>query len=128
MKKETQFFLGVAALLTLTVFVSQISAQEETSQNLVERNHSTQQNERLMKAEEAYGEGLLTERQIEILRVRDEFRGMGQGRGGERGKMIELLNEKGLDVTHEEMQEINTLMSELGIRGNMGKGRHADNF
>ncbi len=116
MQNATKFLTVIGILLTLTVFITQVSAETEKQEN-----HANLRNTRITNAQEAYQKGELTQRQMEILQAREEFKGVGQNRRGEKGRMIELLNEKGLNVTHEEMQEIREAMQELGMRGN-GRG------
>ncbi len=115
MQNATKFLTVIGILLTLTVFITQVSAESETNK---QEDCANVSNTRITNAQEAYQKGELTQRQMEILQAREEFKGMGQNRGGEKGRMIELLNEQGLNVTHEEMQEIKEAMQELGIRGN----------
>lgn len=77
---------------------------------------------------EAVEEGKLTEDQEAILNAMEEIReekfDSSQPRqGGFKGEMVELLNEKGLDVTEEELQELREVTQELGIVGEKGAGK-----
>ncbi len=118
MQNKTKLFTVIGGLLTLTLFITQVSAESQT----LSESKLNLQNTRITNAQESYQAGKITDRQMEILEAREELKGMGRNRGGRQGNMKELLNEKGLNVTCEEMQEIRVLMSELGLRGN-GRGR-----
>ncbi len=145
MNKRTKFFLFASVLVGLTLFAGGVYAQteESTSQRWpfvsllaekldmdeeelnvvveeVRQEHRSQMHqERSEKIQQAFQEGKLTERQLEILNAKEESRGMGRVKGA----MLDQLNEQGLDVTHEEMQEIRDLMVELGVGGKMnGRG------
>lgn len=149
MQKSTKFFVFAAFAVVLTVFATGVYAgtEEESSfrfpfveklaerldvdeeelsvivEEVKEEHQLEMRTQRTERIEEAFEDGKFTERQMQILEAKEEYRGFGRGR--QQGEMLEILNEKGLDVTHEEMQEISELMRELGIGGKMqGKGRH----
>ena len=109
--------------------VSDEVRQEHMAQRAVERTEAIAQ---------AMEEGQLTDRQLDILNAMEDIRPEG-GRGmfgagkdltveerealrSEReGTMLESLNESGLDVTHEELEELKELRLELGLMGNQHK-------
>jgi hypothetical protein len=104
--------------------------QEHIAQRTAERSEAVVQ---------AMEEGNITPRQLEILNAMEELkpeggRGMfGAGRDltpeereilresireEKEQSMLEVLNELGLDVTHEELQELRELRMDLGLMGN----------
>ncbi len=150
MQKSKKFFVLATLALVSTALVGGVYAQadEESSFKLpfveklaqrldmdedeldtiveeVREEHRVEmRNQKTERIQDAFEDGKFTERQMEILEAKEEYRGFGKSR--QQGEMLELLNEKGLDVTHEEMQEISDLMQELGIGGKMqGRGRHS---
>ncbi len=126
-------------------FVNQLAEKlevdEEELNEMVEEireEHRTEiQAERSERIVQAIEDGDLTERQSEILNVLEDLRPMGKGMfGASKGysheereemrkkmreereiSMLEMLNEQGLNVTHEEMQELKELRIQLGIGG-----------
>lgn len=82
--------------------------------------------EREIVIDQALEDGDLTDRQYEILSAKEEFRGEpGEMRGQQnKGSMFESLNESGLDVTHEEMQELHEALQDLGFTGGPKRGMH----
>lgn len=135
--------LGAVLLLTGTYAVSNVYAQESRLGNVseeVRQEHIIErQEERAEVVAQAVEEGSLTDRQAEILAAMAGLRPVG-GRGmfgagkdltqeerevlrEERraqrdGSMLEELNELGLNVTEEELQELKEAREELGLMGN----------
>jgi mevalonate kinase len=150
MQKSKTIFVLSAVVVVLTVFAGLAHAETETGRSFqvpfvgalaerldmdeeelnviveeVREEHRVEMhNQRTERIQEAFEEGKLTEKQMQILEAKEEYRGGAQNR--QKGAMLEMLNEKGLDVTHEEMQELSSLMRELGIGGKM-QGRQMHN-
>ncbi len=147
MQKSKKIFVFTAVAVALTAFAGGVYAQTEKDSSLSlpfvdklaerldmdeeelnvlvgevkEEHRAEMHNQRTVRVQEAFEEGKLSERQMQILQAREEHRGFGQSR--QQGEMLEILNEQGLEVTHEEMQELSGLMQELGIGGKM-QGRN----
>jgi hypothetical protein len=91
---------------------------------------------------QAIEDGKLTDRQAEILSAMQDISPGGKGMFGagsgmteqerenlrnqmreeRETRMIDMLNEQGLDVTHEEISELKELKLELGLGGEMHRG------
>ena len=109
MKKEIKILLIAVVFLTIGIFIA-----EQFEEEVEERpEYCPIREERPNKIQQAYEEGKLTERQRDILLVREEFRGINRATGIQ----IEILNERGFDVTDEEMRELRILTTELQIAG-----------
>lgn len=142
--------LGAVLILSGTYAVSNVYAQNPGSGNVSEEVRQEHIAEReVQRAEvvtQAVEDGSLTDRQAEILATMAELKPVG-GRGmfgagreltqQERealreekraqrdGSMLENLNEIGLDVTEEELQELKEVREELGLMG--GQHRRGGN-
>lgn len=122
--------------------VSEAVRQEHIAQRSVERSEAIIQ---------AMDEGSITQRQLEILNAMEDSKPEGgrglfgagkdltpeereifrESRREERGQsMLEALNEQGVDVTHEELQELRELRTELGLMGSQHRrgGNGRDNY
>jgi hypothetical protein len=98
--------------------------------------HTDRVAQREVELSSALDSGDITERQYEIAdtmqEIRDEnFDSSTPRKGSFQGDMLDLLNEKGLDVTEEELQELRDVMRELDLVGGprggemgMGRGMH----
>jgi 1,2-phenylacetyl-CoA epoxidase catalytic subunit len=115
----------------------------EIVEEIREEHRNEIQAERSELILQAIEDGKLTEKQVEILDALEDLRPMGKGMFGvskgysyeqreemrnqmreeRENSMLETLNEQGLNVTHEEMQELKELRIELGIGGGHMHGR-----
>ena len=102
---------------------------EEVFTEVREENQAERQAEREATIASALESGDLTERQADILDVMQENRPERGERPTERPQegerktaMLELLNDAGLDVSEDELEELHEAMQELGL-GRKGEGR-----
>lgn len=159
MKKTILALTAAGTVLAVGAFtVSTVSAQEtdtsrdtmisklaeklglstETVSTAFEETRGEMHTERVAemesKLQEAYENGELTQRQYTIIDTMNEVREQNfeertPGEKPEKGEMLETLNDAGLNVTEEEMQELRETMRDLELMGNganrgMGRGMH----
>ena len=132
--------LATVLMLSGVYAVSNVYAQEEKVSDEVREEHRAEREaERVEIVAQAVVDGKLTERQEEILNAMAELRPVGgrgmfgagrdlseeerealreQVRAEREGSMLDALNEKGLNVTQEELEELRELRKELGLMGN----------
>jgi len=146
-KLATYSVLGLAILGTSIFAVSKVSAQEAalgSSEEVREERIAERTAERQEIIDAAIEEGVLTDRQVEILKAMEEVRSAGarglkgagrdlseeerealreEMRAQREGSMLDAINEviSGDDVTEEELQELRDLREELGLLGNQNR-------
>lgn len=122
-----------------SVLSSKLGVPEEKVSSALSETRLQMHTERTAEVNElvdqALKDGKLTQRQVEIIstmhEIREEkFDSDEPRRGGMRHEeMLSDLNEKGLNVTEEELTTLREEMRELGIGGKgngMGKGMHRE--
>lgn len=89
--------------------------------------HDEMITEAMTKVNQAIKDGKLTQRQATIVKTMWEIKknNIGEGyKGAMRLNMLDKLNEKGLKVTQEEMDELRDSLDSLGIVGFGHRGMH----
>jgi hypothetical protein len=105
-----------------STFVSALASKLGLPESKVESALEQTRNEvHTQRMTEALQNGDLTQRQVDIMNAIHDYRSTNPGKYSQE-ELLKVLNEKGLNVTEDELSTLRSKVKELGIMG-MGEGR-----